>query len=157
MAPRAAARPPQLTAPPISTPSRPHFDPISTLSRPYLEQELSKLGLEATSLSDALFPASTRAIKRLPKSKQAERAKAAKQAKAAGGGGDSEGDSVRRAAINSALRSGASQLLVADVAATRGLHFDAVSCGHTLPPILEPHHPVPSWGHTFPYPAATPP
>ena len=33
-------------------------------------KELNKLGLEASSLSDALFPASTRAIKRLPKSKQ---------------------------------------------------------------------------------------
>ena len=38
-------------------------------------KELNKLGLDASSLSDALFPASTRAIKRLPKSKQARRAK----------------------------------------------------------------------------------
>ena len=65
-----------------------------------------------------------------PNPTQAERSKAAKQAKAAGGAGG--GDSARREAINTALRSAGGRLVVADVAATRGLHFDAVSRVYVL-------------------------
>ena len=77
-----------------------------------------------------LSPSPNRSPNPNPNPNQAERSKAAKQAKAAGGAGG--GDSARREAINAALRSAGGRLVVADVAATRGLHFDAVSRVYVL-------------------------
>jgi superfamily II DNA/RNA helicase len=69
---------------------------------------------------------STRAIKRLPRAQQAEKARAKRAFAAAGDGGGAGEEGARRARLNAALRGGAPALLVADAAATRGLHFDAV-------------------------------
>ena len=92
-------------------------------------KELRKLGLEAQPLSDALWPSSTRAIKRLPKAAQAR----ARAAAAGGAGGAREAATARRAELNAAMRSGAGRkLLVADAAATRGLHLDGVSRVYVL-------------------------
>ena len=105
-------------------------------------KELRKLGLEAQPLSDALWPSSSaRAIKRLPKAAQAKakaKAKAAAAAAAAAGGSGfgsaREVATARRAELNALLRSGKAgrKLLVADAAATRGLHLDAVSRVYVL-------------------------
>ena len=87
-------------------------------------KELRKRGLSnARALSDALWPDSTRARKRKPREAQ--------KAKASGDGKDVPDAGARRASLNArfgeAHLSTDRQILVADAAATRGLHLDGVS------------------------------
>ena len=81
-------------------------------------RQLRSLGVDAHHLSDAIWPSSTRARKRT-------------HGRAGGGRGDGASSAQtatnRRAALNSELAAGARRLLVADAAATRGLHLDGVT------------------------------
>lgn len=98
---------------------------------------LRSLGVEAEHLSDALWPASTRAKKRgQPRSRRPAasagpnvRMGASDDGDAAGAGSAADAKATRRrGALNSALaQDGASRLLVADAAATRGLHLNGVA------------------------------
>ena len=90
-----------------------------------IAREVRRQGGQCTPLSDAFWPTSTRSRKRRGPKKQAA---AAPAAAATAASASSFGDAAeRRAALNAATREGPGALLVADVAATRGLHLDGVS------------------------------
>ncbi|KAL1504084.1 hypothetical protein AB1Y20_010494 [Prymnesium parvum] len=101
-------------------------------------------GLEAAALSDALWPGSTRAVKRQPRAKQRQErfpprplgggallpgptASAQVQQSMQSPAAADESVMERRQSLNAQMRGSPSKLVVADAAATRGLHLDAVT------------------------------
>ena len=88
--------------------------------------QLKALGVDVDPLSDLLWPSSTRARKRKSGGGRASGGDASSPD--ASGGASAEDASTRRAALNTALRAGGSdRVIVADAAATRGLHLDGIS------------------------------
>lgn len=96
-----------------------------------IAKELRKRGVgEARALSDALWPDSTRARKRKPREAQKGNGGGAKGEGADAGGAPAVDAGTRRATLNAkfgaAPSSPSRHVIVADAAATRGLHLDGV-------------------------------
>ena len=103
-----------------------------------MAKELRRLGVQSDSLSDLLWPTSTRARKRKQRVKPESLQESSpledhnddsmiEAISAPEAVTDVEDASGRRAKLNEALQRGERRLIVADTAATRGLHLDGVS------------------------------